>query len=256
MTVMDVEIVYEKRPKVKDAIFIEGLPGVGNVGKLAAEHLLEEVGAERFAVVFSKYFPPQVLVEDDGTIKLVRNELYYYSREGGKGPDLILLVGDYQGLTPEGQYELASAAINLCVEMGVKRIYTLGGFGVGKMVEEPRVLGAATTLELVEEMKEKEVIFSRGEPGSGIVGASGLLLGLGHNEGIEAVCLMGETSGYFIDPNAARKLLLILSNLLDLELDLSKLEEKADQIERITTKLKDIEKLEKEGQFEDLSYIG
>ncbi len=253
---MEVEIIYEEKPTLKDPILIEGLPGVGNVGKLAAEHLLEEVGAKRFAVMFSKYFPPQVLVEDDGTIKLVRNELYYYQRDGGKGPDLILLVGDYQGLTPEGQYELASAIIDMSVEMGVQRIYTLGGFGVGKMVEDPRVLGAATTIELVEEMKANEVIFSRGEPGSGIVGASGLLLGLGHNKGIGAVCLMGETSGYFIDPSAARKLLLVLSNLLELKVDLSKLEEKADQIERITTKLKDIEKMEKEGQFEDLSYIG
>ena len=33
---MDVEIVYEERPKLKDAVLIEGLPGVGNVGKLAA----------------------------------------------------------------------------------------------------------------------------------------------------------------------------------------------------------------------------
>jgi proteasome assembly chaperone (PAC2) family protein len=225
---MDVEIVYEEHPELRDPIFIEGLPGVGNVGKLAAEHLLEEVGAKRFAVVFSKYFPPQVLVEDDGTIKLVRNELYYYRREGDEGPDLVLLVGDYQGLTPEGQYELSAAIIDLCHDMGVNRIYTLGGFGIGKMVEEPRVLGAATTLDLVEEMKK----------------------------GIEAVCLMGETSGYFLDPNAARKLLMVLSKLLDLELDLSKLEEKADQIERITTKLKDIEKMEKEGGYEDLSYIG
>ncbi len=253
---MDVEIIYEERPELRDPILIEGLPGVGNVGKLAAEHLLEEVGAKRFAVVFSKYFPPQVLVEDDGTIKLVRNELFYYRREGDEGPDLVLLVGDYQGLTPEGQYELSAAIIDLCSDMGVNRIYTLGGFGVGKMVEEPRVLGAATTLDLVEEMKDNGVVFSRGEPGSGIVGASGLLLGLGHNKGIEAVCLMGETSGYFIDPNAARKLLMVLSQLLDLELDLSKLEEKADQIERITTKLKDIEKMEKEGGYEDLSYIG
>ena len=253
---MDVEIIFEERPELKDPILVEGLPGVGNVGKLAAEHLLEQVGAKRFAVIFSKYFPPQVLVEDDGTIKLVRNELYYHRREGGKGPDIILLVGDYQGLTPEGQYELSAAIIDLCVDIKVKRIYTLGGFGVGKMVDEPRVLGASTTIELVDEMKESGVIFSRGEPGSGIVGASGLLLGLGQKEAIEAVCLMGETSGYFIDPNAARKLLIILSRLLDLQLDLSKLEEKADQIERITTKLKDIEKMEKEGTFEDLNYIG
>jgi len=252
----EVEIIYEEHPVLKDPIFVEGLPGVGNVGKLAAEHLVEEIKAKRFAVIFSRYFPPQVLVTDDGTIKLVRNELYYWRREGGNGPDLVVLVGDYQGLTPEGQYVLAARMVDVCVELGVRRIYTLGGFGVGRMVEDPRVLGAVTKAELLPEMRAKGVTFSKGEPGSGIVGASGLLLGLGDIKGIPAVCLMGETSGYFIDPSAARKLVVILSGLLGIKVDLSKLEERADQIERITSKLKDIEKMEKDSQFEDLTYIG
>jgi hypothetical protein len=252
----EVEIIYEEHPVLKDPIFVEGLPGVGNVGKLAAEHLVEEIKAKRFAVIFSRYFPPQVLVTDDGTIKLVRNELFYWRREGGKGPDLVVLTGDYQGLTPEGQYVLAAKMIDVCVELGVRRIYTLGGFGVGRMVEDPRVLGAVTKADLLPEMRAKGVTFSKGEPGSGIVGASGLLLGLGDIKGIPAVCLMGETSGYFIDPSAARKLVVILSGLLDIKVDLAKLEERADQIERITSKLKDIEKMEKDSQYEDLTYIG
>jgi hypothetical protein len=252
----EVEIIYEERPVLKDPVFVEGLPGVGNVGKLAAEHLVEEIKAKRFAVIFSRYFPPQVLVTDDGTIKLVRNELYYWRREGGDGPDLVVLTGDYQGLTPEGQYVLAGKMIDVCVELGVRRIYTLGGFGVGRMVEDPRVLGAVTRADLLPEMKAKGVTFSKGEPGSGIVGASGLLLGLGDIKGIPAVCLMGETSGYFIDPSAARKLVVVLSGLLGIKVDLSKLEERADQIERITSKLKDIEKMEKDSQYEDLTYIG
>ena len=33
-------------PDLEDPILIEGLPGVGHVGKLAAEHLLEEFDAE------------------------------------------------------------------------------------------------------------------------------------------------------------------------------------------------------------------
>ncbi len=252
----DVDIIFEDRPKLRDPIFIEGLPGVGNVGKLAAEHMVEEIGAKRFATVLSQYFPPQVMVQDDGTIKLVRNELYYWRRPGDEGPDIILLVGDIQGITSEGQYVLASRMVDVCVEMGVRRIYTLGGFGVGRMVDDPRVLGAATSLALVEEMRKHGVTFSKGEPGSGIVGASGLLLGLGDVKGIGAVCLMGETSGYFSDPNAARKLVVVLSELLDIRVDLSKLEERADQIERITSKLKDLEQVEREGSREDLTYIG
>ena len=256
MPMDDVEIIYDEHPKLVDPILVEGLPGVGNVGKLAAEHIVSEIGAKRFAVIFSRYFPPQVIVQDDGTIKLVRNEFYYWRREGGKGPDVILLVGDIQGITSEGQYILASRVIDVCVELGVRRIYTLGGFGVGRMVEDPRVLGAVTRLELVEEMRKHGVTFSKGEPGSGIVGASGLLLGLGDTKGIPAVCLMGETSGYFSDPSSARRLVMVLSEVLDIPVDLAKLEERADQIERITSKLRDLEQGEKDASREDLTYIG
>lgn len=123
------------------------------------------------------------------------------------------------------------------------------------MVETPRVLGAATSKELVEEMKEKGVIFSKGEPGSGIVGASGLLLGLGKIAGQRAVCLMGETSGYFVDPKGAEAVLRILANILNVQIDFSELETKAEQIDLITSKLKEAE-APAEPRREDLGYIG
>jgi hypothetical protein len=99
------------------------------------------------------------------------------------------------------------------------------------------------------------VIFSKGEPGSGIVGASGLLLGLGKIEGIKAVCLMGETSGYFVDPKGAEAVLRVLASILNVEIDFSELESKAEQIDMITSKLKEIEQ-PPEPRREDLGYIG
>ncbi|MGD0818726.1 MAG: PAC2 family protein, partial [Methanomassiliicoccales archaeon] len=109
--------------------------------------------------------------------------------------------------------------------------------------------------ELVDEMKEKGVIFSKGEPGSGIVGASGLLLGLGKIYGMRSVCLMGETSGYFVDPKGAEAVLRILAGILRVEVDYKALEEKAEQIESITSKLKEIE-APAAPKKEDLGYIG
>ena len=73
----EIKIVTSSNPKLKDIILIEGLPGVGNVGKLAAEHLIDELKAKKFAEIYSKFFPPQVLVDDDGVVKLVNNELYF-----------------------------------------------------------------------------------------------------------------------------------------------------------------------------------
>ena len=249
-----IKMIVTEMPVLTEPILVEGLPGVGNVGKLAAEHLVEQLKATKFADIYSKYFPPQVLVDDDGLIRLVNNELFF-SKGDGTRPDIIILVGDYQGLSPEGQYELSDHVLNVMKGMGVKRIYTLGGYGVGKMLEKPRVLGAATDKELVEEMKEKGVIFSKGEPGSGIVGASGLLLGLGKIYGIRSVCLMGETSGYFVDPKGAEAVLRILTGILGVEVDYKALEEKAEQIESITSKLKEIE-APTATKKEDLGYIG
>jgi len=249
-----IKMIVTEMPVLTEPILVEGLPGVGNVGKLAAEHLVEQLKATKFADIYSKYFPPQVLVDDDGLIRLVNNELFF-SKGDGTRPDIIILVGDYQGLSPEGQYELSDHVLNVMKGMGVKRIYTLGGYGVGKMLEKPRVLGAATDKELVEEMKEKGVIFSKGEPGSGIVGASGLLLGLGKIYSIRSVCLMGETSGYFVDPKGAEAVLRILTGILGVEVDYKALEEKAEQIESITSKLKEIE-APTATKKEDLGYIG
>ena len=128
------------------------------------------------------------------------------------------------------------------------------------MVDKPRVLGAATDLELVREMKELGVVFSKGEPGSGIVGASGLLLGLGLIYGMQSVCLMGETSGYFVDPRAAEVVLEVLVRRLDVQIDYEALRHKAQQIDQITARLKDMETQQvPEGigeRREDLGYIG
>ncbi len=246
--------VITEEPQLKDPILIEGLPGVGNVGKLAAEHLLENIEAVKFADIYSKHFPPQVVLDEDCVVNMVNNEVYY-AKDIGSGKDLIILVGDYQGLTPEGQYELSHHVIQMCMGLNVKTVYTLGGYGVGKIVESPRVLGAVTSADMKEGLEEHGVVFSSGEPGSGIVGASGLLLGLSKIYGIEAACLMGETSGYFVDPKGAEAVLRVLNNIIGLEMDMTELETKAEQVDQITSKIKDME-TSQEPSREDLHYIG
>jgi uncharacterized protein len=250
----DVLAVYKERPTLNAPIMIEGLPGVGNVGKLAAEHLVDQLKAVKFLEIFSKYFPPQVLVSDSGVIRLVSNEMYYVKRPEAAN-DLVILIGDYQGMTPDGQYELSDRTLRIAQELGVKMTFTLGGYGLGKLIEKPRVLGAVTEDALVEEMKRFGVTVSKGEPGSGIVGASGLLLGLGKIMGMRSVCLMGETSGYFVDPKAAQAVLEVLSKILDVKLDFTDLEDKAQQIDMLTSKLKESEP-QPEPRKEDLGYIG
>jgi len=253
----DAIISYEKRPDLNSPVLIEGLPGVGNVGKLAAEHLIDEMGFTIFSRIYSKHLPPQVMVDEEGLVELVNHALYY--RKGEKGQrDMMVLTGDFQGLTPEGQYVLSEEIVKLAEELGTSLIMTLGGFGMIRMVEEPSVLGAVTDPGLRGDFEKLGVTFRKGEPSSGIIGASGLLLGLGGLRGIPGICLMGETSGYFADPKSARAILEVVSGYLGITIDMAKLEEKAKQVDELTSRLrKDLEESEEEERrSEDLRYFG
>ncbi|MBR1610365.1 MAG: PAC2 family protein, partial [Methanobrevibacter sp.] len=68
------EITVLEEIELDNPIFIEALPGLGHVGKLAADHLIDELGGVKFAEIYSPTFPPQVLVKDGGIIENMINE--------------------------------------------------------------------------------------------------------------------------------------------------------------------------------------
>jgi len=231
-------------------ILIEGLPGVGQVGKLVAEHIIEELGAEKIAEITSIFFPPQVLIDEKGVARLSCNEVYLVNKDDHS---IAFLVGDVQSGSAEGHYLLADAYLDIAEELGVKRVYTLGGYGTGHLQEETQVFGAINNSALREEAEKAGVVFSNAEPGGGIIGASGLLLSRGAERGIEGICLMGETSGYIVDPKSAHAVLGVLSALICLDIDDTKLEERAVEMEGIVEKIRELENAKVE---EELSYIG
>lgn len=243
--------------ELNNPIFIEALPGIGHVGKLAADHMIDELGATKFAEVYSPYFPPQVLVGEDGIIENMINEFYYLKNQGENNRDLIILVGNTQGLSTEGQYELCGDMLDFIEPFGVKKIFTLGGLPAGHPVENTHVYGAATSEENIELLKEAGIDIRSSD--GGIVGASGLFLGLGQLRGMEGFCLMGETPGYFIDAEAAEAILNKLSLILNVDVDTSKLDERAEETKKMISRAQQMEQEISKGPIpdnDDLRYIG
>ncbi len=238
-------------PDLSDPVLIEGLPGVGHVGKLAAEHLLEEFDAEVVRRIYSEHFPPQVTVED-GRTQLACAELYAI---GDAECDLLVLTGDHQAGDGPGHYRLTDTFLDVAGSFDVGRIYALGGVPTGELVDEPDVVGAATTDDLIEDLEATGVEFRENEPAGGIVGVSGLLLGLGERRGYEAACLMGETSGYLVDPKSARAVLEILEAAIGIEIGYDSLSERADEMEEVVKRIRQMEQGAAASE-EDLRYIG
>lgn len=257
----------EKLKKLKNPIFVEGLPGIGHVGRIAAGYLVEELKAKKFAELLSSHFMHYVLLHQTSVVHILKNEFYYWKAKSKNQRDLIILIGDCQSIDPEGHYEIAHEILNFVKNLGVKDIITLGGWGVGELIEKPKVIGAVSDLELVKKYRNYGIDFDTGSKIGTIVGASGLLLGLGKFYGMKGICLLGETAGYPIlpDPKAAEEVLKILTNILNVKIDITKLEKKVKEMEEFIKKIEDVQKkalaqlitprAEKPTK-EELSYIG
>lgn len=240
---------HECRPILNRPVFIEGLPGVGNVGKTVADLLSRQLNAKLMARIYSEDLPPQVLLDDECVAELACQELWYVKDVNGH--DLVFLLGNFQGTTPQGQYNLSQLVFDIILPYDPSMIVTLGGYGTGAAVSDPRVLGAVSDSKLKTMMEGFGVGFYPGEPQGGIVGAAAMLLGLGKIHGIDSVCIMGETSGYIVDHKSARNVLCTLGKMLGIEIDTSELQAGIDQIDEINSKA-----LGKASEpEEDLTYI-
>lgn len=246
-------IVMLKKAKIKNPILIEGLPGIGLVGKLAADHMVRELKAEKIADVYSPHFPHQVVMQKNGAIRMLKNRIYYIK---GKKNDLLILVGDVQAVTSEAQYEVTGKLLDFFAKHKGKQIITLGGYGLGKSATEPKVFGSASHKKIVVGYKKYGIVF--GETRGSIIGAAGMLLGLGKLRDMQGVCLMGETHGAYVDAKSAQAVLGVLSKMLGLKIDTKKLQERAKEGEKFMKKLES--EAAKQQQMlapasKDLSYI-
>lgn len=222
-----ITVEISKMPKLKNPHLICGLPGSGYVGKLAVDYLIDELKGVRFANIFSSSFPPQVSVQADGTIDMMKNTLYYCKN---KFDDIILLTGDAQPVTPESEHEMAEEIIGICEKLGVKTIYTLAAYITGTFSKTPKVYGTSTSLDAVKEFS-KQGIFTMN--GGSITGMNGLVIGVGKTRGITGICLLGETSGYVVDAKAAKAVLEVLAKMLGLKLDMTTLAKRAQDTEHL-----------------------
>ncbi len=230
---METEVRYLKVPKLREPVLIEGLGGAGQVGRLASEHLVEELKAEKFADLYSPHFLHHVFVERDGSVRLPRASFY---RARVNGRDLIIVSGDGQVTSPEGYYEMVEKILEVAEKLGVKKIFSLAGYPTGKKVEgKPRVMIIATDKELLE--GKEHLIPGEGEVGP-IPGTTGLLLSLGKVRGIKGACLLGETHGAFVDPRSTQSVLEVLGEILGIKIDLRVLEERAREVERVVERLR------------------
>lgn len=262
---MTTKIVEYEKPRLKKPIFIEGLPGIGNVGRIAAGYLAEQLKAKKFAELISSHFMPFVLLHQNSSVHVLKAEFYYWKAKKRGQRDLIILVGDMQSVDSGGHYEIVEEILRYIKRFGVKEMFTLGGWSTSEVVEVPKVIGAVSHPELIKKYEKYGIDFDAGSRIGTIVGASGLLIGLGKYYGMKGICLLGQTAGFPIipDPKSAEAVLKILLKILNIQIDTSKLEKKVKEMESFIKKIEEVQRKSLMEMLkppptkkEELSYIG
>jgi hypothetical protein len=191
---------------------VEGLAGYGNVGRIVAKSLIQQSNAKLFAEYYSPFFPDYVVVNKDGICSPPHYR--FYAPQAEKETNQIILTGNSQPPLDNvtAHYEICEDILNYTQKLGCNFIITIGGIPTSS--EKKDVYVAATSNELASEMMAKGgVVYGKGR----IMGATGLLLGLAKERGLDGICLLGSTSGLKSDKDAGNIVYQFLLKILTKE---------------------------------------
>jgi len=221
-----------KKPKLNNPIFIEGLPGIGNVGKVAVDFLIDELKAKKMYEITSYSFPHSVFVNEDNLVELPMVEVFY-KKFNGKRQDLILLGGDVQPVDEVGSYEFSEKVLDIMEQLKGKEVITLGGIGLAEVPKKPKVYCTGNTKRIIQKYKDGMVNNKLYGVVGPIVGVSGLLVGLAKRRGIDAISFLAETYGHpmYLGIKGSIEILKVLDKKLNLKINMSRLNKEIKEIE-------------------------
>jgi uncharacterized protein (TIGR00162 family) len=220
------EVHFNEKPKLKNPTLIAAWPGMGMLARMSADYLIQQLDAKQFAEIRS---PSNDIYFKDGIGKLseYRHRFYYINRKEG---DLIICGGEIQPQSLSEIHALAKQVLDVAEEFGAKRVYTFAAVP-NPHDTKPRVFGVVNQPELREFLKEKGVQLAGGD--GRITGLNGLLIGIAMQRGMEGICLLCEIRYLDIpQPRSVQAVLNTLMNSLDLKIDLTELEQQADEMEQ------------------------
>lgn len=245
----------ELTEKPKNSILIEGFPGLGLVGTITTEFLIDHLKARRIGRIFSDSISPMVAVHDSKVVEPLG--IFYDDKT-----NIVILHAliNVNGL----EWKIADAIEQLAKELKVKEIISIEGVGGMSDASAAMVIGQEGQQEeetkayhFSDDTKKWEKAGSIQLKEGIVIGVTGALL-LNLKE-FPLSCVFAQTYSKLPDSRAAAKIVEILDNYLNLKIDYKPLLKKAEEFEGKVKKL--LEQSQKTVDLkakkeEDLNYLG
>ncbi len=207
---------------------VEGLPGVGLVGKIAADHLVESFDMTHYADLRCSGLPRVAVYR--GEQGRVQAPVRLYADEDR---DLVVLQSDVP-VSPNIAEEFASCVTSWLVDSGVTPVY-LSGLPAEKDEDPPELFGIST--DDGEALLDEHGIVPPRETGL-VGGPTGALLHEAEAQGLAGVGLIVEADKQFPDPEAARMLLEHgIGPITETEVETERLVDQAEEIRKARERL-------------------
>src|SRR3989344_6443710 len=151
---MNWEFKQLSNPKIKNPILIEGLPGMGNVGKIVVDFMIDNLDAKKLFEISSYSFPHCVFVNEQNLIELPTIDIYY---KNIKNKTLLLLSGDIQPLNEQSCYEFCHRVLDTFEKKNVKEIITLGGIELPRIPKSPKIYCTGNSKDIINKYKSPKI---------------------------------------------------------------------------------------------------
>ena len=235
---MSKELVIEHMPELSHPVLIigfEGWPNGGNVAVGMLDYLIQTLGATWFARINLNKFcrfddvRPTVRIQGGALKDISPPEAgFYVAPRRQREVDLILFKGNEPHFRWDSFVEII---LSLCKQMGVNLIISLGGLQDNVVHTDAIISGLASSGELLERLKENEVIPIDYE-GPGAIHS--LIMQQAKAAGIEGVSLWGHCPFYVQGTHlrVLSRMATVLAKLAGLQLDTTELEKGWMQLAR------------------------
>jgi len=226
------------RAELGSPTLIAGWPGMGSVGVGAVNYLRRSLEGEACAHVdLRSYFSPDMVVVEDGLARFpdVPSHVFYHV----PGLDLILFESEAQ-VPGEGGTSMMNEVLDFAQELKISAIYTAAALAVPMShTDDVQVVGVSNTEGMRDTLNHYDVdLLEQGH----VSGLNGLLLGFAALRDIPASCLLATMPHHVIqmpNPRASREIVRVLQGILDVEVDLSELDEAVDQMGKVLSEIEE-----------------
>ncbi|UIO98947.1 PAC2 family protein [Halobaculum sp. CBA1158] len=222
-----IDVVSER--EFDDPVLVEGFPGVGLVGKIVADHLVETLEMDLYATVHCDGLPAAAAYAAGDRAVTTPVRLY-----ADRDSDLLVLQSDVP-VSPDAAEEFAGCIEGWFREASVTPLYIAGLRGDGESEGPPTLRGVAVG-------GADDVLDGLDVPvpeAAGFVsGPTGALLAHALEADLPAVGLVVDADPQFPDPSAAQVVLeSVVGPLAAVDVDVGTLETHAERIQRAKEQL-------------------